>query len=221
MREYTRWEKFQNWFYYNKWWLLIGVIVLYVAGSMLWGILGIGQVKPDVCVAYVGSRQLPDDCVKALEASLAAYAQDWNGDGKVKVQLSQHITAAGSDAMYGYAAQVTVLADITQAESYFFLVEDPDSFQQAFQILACPDGSIPDEEDTSGRDKVVAWKDCPTLTGLELGTYTDFYLDQTETGPCQRLLEDLYLGRRFFQTAPEQLEGWEAMWDRLTGSTAG
>ncbi len=217
MRAYTRWEKFQNWFYYNKWWLLVAAIILYVVGSMLWSISGIGQVRPDVCVAYVGSRQLPDACVKALEDALAAYGEDLNGDGLVKVQLSQHITATGENAMYGYAASVTVLADITQGESYFFLLEDPDAFQEEFQILAALDGSIPQEEYPTGLDKVVAWKDCPVLAGLELGSYTDAYLDQTETGDCQDLLENLYLGRRYFYCdPPEALPAWEAMWQKLT-----
>ncbi len=216
MQEYTRWEKFQNWFYYNKWWLLVAAIILYVVGTMVWNILGIGQVRPDVCVAYVGSRKLPEECISALEKALADFGSDINGDGVVKVQISQHITADGENIMYGYAASVTVLADITQGESYFFLLEDPDTFQKEFQILANPDGSIPDEADFSGKDKVIAWRDCPVLTGLELGTYTDAYLDQTETGDCQTLLEKLYLGRRFFYNTPEYQEACEAMWNRLT-----
>ncbi len=80
-REYTKWEKFSNWFYYNKWYLAVGCIVLYVVGSMLWNALGIGQVKPDYRIAYVGSRQLPQDCVTALENALSQYGQDVNGDG--------------------------------------------------------------------------------------------------------------------------------------------
>ena len=42
MREYTRWEKFQNWFHYNKLWVAIVALVIWVAGSMLWNVLGIG-----------------------------------------------------------------------------------------------------------------------------------------------------------------------------------
>ncbi len=216
MQEYTRWEKFQNWFYYNKWWLLAVAIVLYVAGTMVWNMLGIGQVKPDVCIAYVGSRRLPEECINALETALADFCTDTNGDGKIKVQVSQHITAEGENAMYGYAASVTVLADITQGESYFFLMEDPDAFQEEFQILANLDGSIPNEADLSGTDKVIAWKESSVLTGLDLGTYADAYLDQTENGDCQTLLEKLYLGRRFFYRAPEALPAWEQMWEQLT-----
>ncbi|MCD7755324.1 MAG: hypothetical protein LUJ09_03170 [Firmicutes bacterium] len=220
-REYTRWEKFSNWFYYNKWWLLIGAIVLYVVGSMLWNVLGIGQTQPDYCVAYVGRNQLPEDCVSALQTALAALGEDVNGDGTVSVQITQHITSDSQDLeniMYGYASEVTVLADITQGESYFFLLDDPDGFQENFQILANLDGSIPGYDDVSGMDKVYAWGDCPVLAGLALGSYTDSYLDETETGQCQDLLSGLYLGRRYYAD-PDENAAQAAnaqLWQRLT-----
>ncbi len=224
-RQYTRWEKFTNWFYYNKWWLLVGGIVLYVVLTMVWNALGIGQVQPDHCIAYVGSRSLPQNCVTALEQALSPYGEDVNGDGRVTVRITQHITTNSADAqnqLYGYAAEVTVLADISQGESYFFLVEDPEQFQQYYQILAHLDGSIPAEEDFSAADKVLKWADCPVLAGLELGQYTDAYLDQTENGDCQALLKDLYLGRRYYydpEMAASQGEN-DRMWDRLTQDTA-
>ncbi len=222
-REYTRWERFSNWFYYNKLYLAVGALVLYVAGTMIWNALGIGQIQPDYCIAYVGSRRLPADCVTALEEALAAYGEDVNGDGAVTVALSQHITADARDvdnAVYGYAAEVTVLADITQGESYFFLVEDPDQFQKDFQILANPDGSAPPVEDLTGMDKVFAWRDCPVLAGLELGRYTDSYLDVEESGTCQDLLQNLYLGRRFFWNSDADQRHNETMWQRLTQGAA-
>ncbi len=220
-RQYTRWERFSNWFSYNKWYLAVGAVVLYVLGSMVWNVLGIGQTKPDHWVAYVGARRLPEDCVTALEGALAQYGEDVNGDGIVSVRLTQHITAGGSSTenmVYGYAAEVTLLADITQGESHFFLVEDPDAFQRNFQVLADLDGSIPSEGDLTGMDKVLAWSQCPALSGLDLGSYTDTYLDQTETGDCQDLLSGLYLGRRFYYD-PKQSDDPAPdgrMWDRMT-----
>ena len=35
-RQYTKKEKLQNWFYYNKWWLAVAALIVYVAGSMIW-----------------------------------------------------------------------------------------------------------------------------------------------------------------------------------------
>lgn len=222
-REYTRWEKFSNWFYYNKWYLAIAALILYVVGTMIWNALGIGQVKPDYRFAYVGSQRLPEDCVHALEDALAAMGGDVNGDGRVAVGLTQHITTDAGDvdnAVFGYAAEITVLADISEGESYFFLVEDPDQFQKDFQILAALDGSIPDADDFSGADKVYPWNACPVLANMELGGYTDTYLDVEESGQCQELLQGLSFGRRFFWNSDVDQSHNELLWQRLTQGAA-
>lgn len=196
-------------------------MIVSVVGSMLWNVLGIGQVKPDYQVAYVGSRKLPEACITALESGLASLAEDVNGDGTVTVAVTQHVTANDANLenmIYGYAAEVTVLADITEGESYFFLLEDPEGFQLDFQILAHLDGSIPADDDYEAMDKVYPWKSCPALAGLDLGTYEDNYLDETEIGACQDLLSELYLGRRYFLDADmdENPEANDALWQILT-----
>lgn len=220
-REYTKKEKLANWFYYNKLWLAVGAIILWVIGSMLWNVLGIGQIKPDYRFAYVGSLRLPEDCVAALEAGLASLGTDLNGDGMVTVSLTQHISAPDSNTenmIYSYGADVTLLADITEGESCFFLMDDPEQFQLDYQILAQWDGSVPAEDDYEALDKVCTWSECPALSSLELGGYVDKYLDQTETGDCQELLKNLYLGRRFFHdpSQEEYPEGNDALWDVMT-----
>ena len=221
MREYTKKEKFLNWLYYNKLGIAAVAVILWVLGSMVWNLLGIGQVKPDYCFAYVGSRQLPAETVATLETALAAFGTDLNGDGRVTVSLSQHVTADPTNTdnmMYGYAANMTVLADLTAGESTFFLLEDPVSFQLSFQILAHPDGSAPDDGDFEALDKVYCWKNCPALDSLELGMYEDKYLDLTETGDIQDLLAGLYLGRRFYFDVKQQEypEADDALWRAIT-----
>lgn len=221
MREYTKFEKFQNWFYYHKFGLAAAVLVVWIAGSMLWNALGIGRTEPDYRFAYVGGRELTAETVEVLKTALASFGTDLNGDGRVTVSLTQHITSdsANSDnMMYGYAAQMTVLADITAGESTFFLLEDPVSFQQSFQILAHPDGSIPAEDDFAAMDKVFLWKNCPALASLELGTYEEKLLDMTATGQIQDLLSGLYLGQRYYYIPEQQPypEGENAFWQAMT-----
>ncbi len=221
MREYTKKEKFLNWLHYNKLWVAAVALVIWVAGSMLWNILGIGQVKPDYRFAYIGSRELSAGTVETLELALASFGTDLNGDGAVTVTISQHVTADPTNTdnmMYGYAADMTVLADITEGESTFFLLEDPVSFQLSFQVLAHLDGSIPAEEDFEALDKVFRWENCPALASLELGMYEDKYLDLTETGEIQDLLSGLYLGRRYFIDTKQQKypEADDALWRAMT-----
>ncbi len=221
MREYTKKEKFQNWLHYHKLGIIALAVILWVAGSMLWNVLGIGQVKPDYRIAYVGRQKLTDETVQTLENALAAFGEDANGDGKVTVSLTQHITGSDSSVdnmMYGYAAEVTLLADISEGESTIFLLEDPVDFQISFQVLAHLDGSVPAEDDFEALDKVYRWENCPALASLDLGGYEDSYLDLTETGEIQDLLKDFCLGRRFFYDPDqnEYPEANEAFWQALT-----
>ena len=221
MRQYTKWEKFQNWFHYHKLGVLSVAVILWVAGSMLWNVLGIGRTEPDFRFAYVGSRKLTDEARSALEKALASLGTDANGDGTVTVAVTQHVTAGDvslENAMYGYAAEITVLADITEGESTFFLLENPVDFQLSFQVLANPDGSIPADDDFEALDKVCRWAECPALASLDLGTYEDNYLDITETGEIQDLLANLYLGRRYYYDPDQQEypEADSALWLAMT-----
>ena len=224
MREYTKWEKLRNWFYYNTLWVFVGIVILWVVGSMLWNVLGIGQTQPDYRFVYIGTR-LPEDCVEALEAGLASMAEDCNGDGAVTVVVTQCVTTSNEtleNQIYGYGAEVALLADITEGESQFFLMEDPENVQLSFQILAHLDGSIPADDDYEAMDKVYAWADCPRLASLDLGTYEDVYLDQLETGNCQDLLAGLYLGRRYYydEAMEKYPEANEKLWQILTEGAA-
>lgn len=221
--ELTRKEKLANWFHYHKWWIVVWAFLLFSAGSIIWSALGIGRVRPDYVFAYVGSAALPDGCAAALEASLSALGQDVNGDGKVTAELRQYVSSASQESpedtmMYGYAADVTLIADITNGDSYFFLMEDPAKFQRAWQALAGPDGSLPEGDDHSIDGRVFQWSDCPVLAGLELGGFEEEYLDQVISGDNQELLSGLYFGRRgFYDEKQAAKQGAnDALWEILT-----
>lgn len=202
------WKKrLANWFYYYKWWLVVWAALLYVVGSILWNALGIGQIKPDHIFAYIGSDGLPEECAASLETALAALGEDVNGDGRVTVELRQYATNHSGDTetamYYNYAADVVLLADLTSSESYFFLVEDAESVQRAYQIFAKADGTPPEDGDSSVGDKVFRWSDCPVLSGLDVD---------------QALLKGLYLGRRCFYDAAqaENREADAVLWEAIT-----
>lgn len=206
-RELNKKEKLLNWLHYHRLHLLVGAVLLWIVGSMLWNVLGIGQTRPDVIAAYIGRDVLREDDARALEAALAAFAEDRNGDGKRVAELRQYATNRSGDletAMYyNYAADTTLLADITAGESYLFLTEDPDGVQRAYQIFARADGSPPEESDYKAMDKVFRWGDCPALAGLDVE---------------QSAFENLYLGRRCFYDEKQAAaqSGNELLWERLT-----
>lgn len=210
--DYTPFQRAVNWIYYYKWWVLGGILVL----ALLLSWMKPGMPEPDYHFAYVGSFQLPESSVEALERELATLAEDANGDGEVVVVLTQYVsggTESAESVMYDYTNDVMLLADLSEGESFFFLLEYPDALQQTYQILAQADGSAPAEDDFDTSDQVLRWGDCPALTALDLGTYDAFYLELTGNGVTQDLVAPLYVGRRYCQSEyPQANENlWNAM----------
>ena len=86
-RQYSRKERWANWWDYNlKWVLIFGIAGAFVAYCF------IGQyfltTHPDYNIAVVSPYYLPEATVTALQQQLAAYGEDCNGDGKVVVKLN-------------------------------------------------------------------------------------------------------------------------------------
>ena len=100
-RQYSRKERWANWWDYNlKWVLLFGIAGAFVAYCF------IGQyfltTHPDYNVAVVSPYYLPEATVTALQQQLAAYGEDCNGDGKVVVKLNQYTMAFNSEDSDAY-----------------------------------------------------------------------------------------------------------------------
>lgn len=218
-------KKWANWFYYYKWHLLAGIILLCILIDLGKSALGIGRVIPDYQIAYIGSLVLPEDTASSLENALAELGQDQNRDGKVIVQLNQYplLDAADDDssAQYNTAKTVMLMADMEDMESYFFLVEDPASFQKNYQILAHLDGS-PAAEDEDPEETLnqyaVRFSDCPVLAGLDLGTYREKVNEKEITGSSMDLVSGLYLAKRVFVTdkTVRYKEGCDRLWNIIT-----
>ena len=203
----AREEKLLNWLYYHRLHLIAAAVLLWIGGSILWNGLGIGQIRPDYIFAYIGQDELPQETAAQLESALAALGEDVNGDGTVAVELRQYALNRSGEAetalYYNYAANTQLMADLTAGDSYFFLVQDPQAVQRAWQIFAMPDGSPPEDSDWEAMDKVYGWPDCPVLAGLPLE---------------QEALTPLYFGRRCFYEE-RQASGQaanDAFWQVLT-----
>jgi len=217
--ELTPRQKRANWWYYHKWYVLGGAVLLAVAVYLLARALGIGETKPDYQAAYVGSAALPEDTAAALEASLAALGTDCNGDGQVVVRLNQYVLGDDTgDALYAYAESTKLMADLDACDSYFFLLEDPEGFQESYQVLRRLDGTDSDSGDSGAEDCCLLWSDCPVLRDLPLGGYTETLLGQEISGDSQELLSGLALARRGFWTEKTARDTPQcgALWDTIT-----
>ena len=174
-RQYTRKERWANWWDYNlKWVIIIGIIVVFFGYNF------IGQyfftVHADYNVAVVAPHYLPEATQTALQDALAAYGEDRNGDGKVVVKLNLYTMDFGnedSDAYLDMAGTTKLSTDIQGALSSIFILYDPAGFQQTTGTLRYLDGHLPKSDaDSDWWNMVYRWTDCPVLTGMELGSYT-------------------------------------------------
>ena len=158
-KQYTRKERWANWWDYNlKWVLLIGIAAAFVAYSF------IGQyfftTKPDYNVAAVATYYMPDDTVTALQEQLARYGEDLNGDGKTVVTLNGYTldysagdTQTESDAYLTMAGTTKLATDVAGGLSSVILLYDPAGFQESTGSLRYLDGTLPapvllDDEDS-------------------------------------------------------------------------
>lgn len=201
-REYIWRERLSNWLYYHVWHLAAVGLILVIAVSLICNKAELARQRCDHCIAYIGETLLPAECVDALKREIAALGTDVDGNGEVTVKINQYIVSTTSavteEAVYGRAAEIALLSDISEGESYFFLVQDPEAFQQDFQLMAHMDGSPSADDDFSVWDKVYAWADCPRLSALELGMCT---LEDGSRIDCQQLLGRFWLGRRCYVTS--------------------
>lgn len=220
-------KKLENWWFYYKWHFLIGIFIVIAFASLVHDMLGVGKTEPDYQMAYVGADPLPEDTVHALENAISEIGQDLNGDGQVVVAVNQYATyeniiqtqnrveeiGDGDLAMQAEASYVGLMTDISAGDSFFFLLDDPENFEQTYEILSYIDGTLPAEGDYADKQVYIAWSDSPLLTGLDLGEY-----DQADAaGNSQELLSELYIARRGYWTdkVSSNLEGCEALWRRF------
>lgn len=213
----------KNWWYYHKWYVICGAILLGIFIRLTGNALGWFTKEPDIQIAYIGENRLPEDTEAAVKKVFSSLAGDYNRDGEVLVQMNQFVngSAANTDAdsvSYRQAAMITLMADINDCESYFFLMEDPNAVQKEFQVLAAPDGSCPNPSDYSAEDKVLSWKSCRPLAETDLGSYSTVQFGETVTGENQEILSDLYLGRRCFYDERQTPYANECneLWNTLT-----
>lgn len=205
VRVLTKEEKRRNWWAYHKWHVVIGAVLLLCLCNILWHVLGIGQVKPDVSIAYIGAVPLSEVNENALRQKLEEYCGDLNGDGKITVAIAQYnaINTGDSDSLYyAQAAQVRLVSDVTDCVSFLFLMEDPGKVQEATSVLCNIDGTLPRDGDLTPDGKYVMLQDCSALSDL-----------------CSSpAFSDLAIGRRGFWTKKtvDNLDGCIALWETIT-----
>lgn len=197
----------KNWFYYHKWYLLAGIIVTAMLGSLFSAVFGIGKTKPDLELAAAVSEPLSEETLTFIEEQFGQLAGDFNNDGKTVVKVHyyllnapDHTPVSEQEARMYYASEIQLAGDLEECDSFLFLMDDPNRFQRSFQILSLKDGSEPAEyTDASG---------C-TVRLSDVTVFEDVPFAQ-----------NLFLARRRFPKAKtvHSLEECEALWNRIVQS---
>ena len=216
-------KKWNNWWYYNKWFVIIGLIAAVLVFDFARSIYVNRTNRPDVQIAYLGSP-VPDSALDRLEEALTPMAPDANGDGQVIVSVTQYnlYSLPGgpdptADPATFMAAQTKLAVDLQTGDSMIFLMPDPELFRKDSQALCRIDGTLPEQEPDSGVPLYLAWKDCPVLAGLDLGSVESPVLEDSVEMQNQSFFESMSIGRRWLsgEDDPEAAAMLNEFWNAL------
>ena len=119
-------EKRENWWFYHKVHLIVGVIAVVFAVAIVWSF--VSKDNPDYNVAIMTEYVLPTDLQLDLEEHIEQYADDRNGDGEVMVQLLYYTFPTGGTSDYDIAqlqaSFVKFAADANAGDTMIFLYDD-------------------------------------------------------------------------------------------------
>ena len=223
--ELTPEERRRNWWDYHKWHVLITVVCLIFAADLICDVVRNARNVPDYKIAYVGSAELPADTARALEAALAQYGEDLNGNGKVQVEVLTYALGVSEDedpsamqqnAEMAYNSSLLLTTNIEMVESMIFILEDPAAFNAGYGILCHTDGTLPGGE--TDAPLYYPWTGCPILAGLELGQFEIPGIHGTMTGDSQKAMASLYVARRglWDDASTDLSDGALRLWEVLT-----
>ena len=182
-KEYSIWEKISNFFYHNKIYIIaataIAAIVIFLTYDL------VTTVKPDVAVLFVADDSQVQFLTEDMEDVLAKYAQDYNGDGKIKIRVSYTPASPDLDEMssmyYHGGDQVKLSAEFMGSDT-IMVIGDVASFgvigiTPGDGVFADLNEYFPDDENVSGlgyKLSGTSFKSDIGYDGLSDQLYVDF-----------------------------------------------
>ncbi len=175
--EMTPQQKRQNFWFYHKVHVIVGIVVLFVIGFFIYDI--VTKVDPDYSIGIISNTNYPESVIGKMEEEFAAIGEDLNGDGKVVVSVMQYTMTdpnaenAVVDPNMQMASQTKLAADMSTCQSILFLVDDYNfkNFQENQQLFSYLDGTVPEEGATDYENMKISWTDSKFLSGMDLGAY--------------------------------------------------
>lgn len=172
-------EKRKNWWYYHKKMVLICFLLLVTLVYFIYSVFF--QTQPDYKIALMNQISLEDDALDILEAQIAKYGEDLNGDGQVVVEIMNYSADAASEqnSYYAQSLQATYVkfgADITVGDSMIWLHD-----KAGYSMLEGQDEGLfepLDVENTlEGDDTMIAIENVPGLDQVDFTGYQGMVFD--------------------------------------------
>ncbi len=125
--ELTEHEKRENWWYYHKVHLLVGLVMAAIVFSFVFSV--VTKENPDYVVGLMSSFQVPDHAVEELERCITPYADDRNDDGKTIVHVYAYTVgeqdpATSEDLQMQQANLARFMVDFSSNTSMIFLHDE-------------------------------------------------------------------------------------------------
>lgn len=181
-------ERLKNWWYYNKVYVLLAVLLAAVALYLY--VDSADNVEADYQVGLVTSVQREEEELTRLEQRLAPYGKDRNGDGQVVISITPYYAELGAeDGGANYMVIAALDADLVGCESGLFLLEDPEAFQKATGALLYLDGTLPEEGAEDYDNMAHHWEE--KITPLSIACRRDDGENSQYIADSQELLQNL------------------------------
>ncbi len=207
-------EKRANFWYYNKWKIAGGLLLVVVLGIFIADV--VGNVKPDIDIAVVCQRGIPDAVANRLGDALveAGLVPDLNGDGRQVAMVNQYNLNFDEGEQVDYATQmassVKMVTDLQVAQSVVFLMDNPALMDEYYDCFSQANGAVLVPLDAAGG-----------FAGLDL-TAQNTVTGENEDG--SKYLEGFTLVRRGFadsmledEETAARIEAGNVLFEALTG----
>lgn len=212
----TRRQKWENFWFYNKWKVIIGLVAVVILGILIKDV--VTKVDPDYTIGVLTTQSLPYNADVTLGEKLAALCDDRNGDGRVEVQVLEYcISDDPVDPNTQMAMMTKLMGDMQTGESMLFLTDDVEKYERQYALFVYNDGTAPADYETASTEGMgVAWSDCPALASLDLGNTQT--LDGSQGTPLQDVMQSYTLVKRVY--ADTTLDGDEELTEYYNSAAA-
>ena len=185
------WKKVENFFYHNKWYVIVGVIAALVIGYMTYDTLT--QEKEDLYVIAVSTTNASGIYVKQfdIEEAIERYCPDFDGNGYVHVGVNFiNLSTENGANQFTDSDSYKFSAEVITGDSQLFLADEGivakitemanDNEIQFFMDFSekYPDADLYEnvglQLNTTEFNEFARWESCPDMVGLYVrGEYKD------------------------------------------------